>query len=335
MTLALLSFSSRGEALGQKIKKALMDEGDFVTVTRCGSGELLEWTQQHFYETDALVFIGSCGIAVRAIAPFIQNKTVDPAVIVIDDMGTFSISLLSGHLGEANKLSTKLADSLGAVPVITTATDLHGVFAVDSWAKEQGMQLIRPERIKEISSLLLEGKKVSFRCDVPMKGPLPENVYLSEKEEDFVISYKREESDILQLIPPVISLGVGCRRGTSHETIERAFQSLLEKTDLHERAVYQVASIDLKKDEAGLLAFCQARHLPVTFYSAQELQEVHAEISSSAFVESVTGVDNVCERSALLGAGEGAELIHKKEVLDGVTMALARRPFTVRFEEKI
>ena len=110
--------------------------------------KLSEWTAENFQKSDALIFIGAVGIAVRAIAPHCKSKATDPAVIVLDERGRFSIPILSGHLGGANDLAKKLASICGAVPVITTATDIEGVFAVDEWAKAQNCHVLEPGRIK-------------------------------------------------------------------------------------------------------------------------------------------------------------------------------------------
>ena len=135
MSCAYLAFTERGLALAQQLAAACPGP-----VARCGAGGpgLDEWTAAQFAASDALIYIGAVGIAVRAIAPYCRSKAADPAVVVLDECGRFAVPLLSGHLGGANALARRLAAVCGAVPVITTATDLHGLFAVDEWAKRQG-----------------------------------------------------------------------------------------------------------------------------------------------------------------------------------------------------
>ena len=154
MSCAYLAFTERGLALAQQLAAACPGP-----VARCGAGGpgLDKWTAAQFAASDALIYIGAVGIAVRAIAPHCRSKAADPAVVVLDECGRFAVPLLSGHLGGANALARRLAAVCGAVPVITTATDLHGLFAVDEWAKRQGCIVAEPERIKRVSGALLAG----------------------------------------------------------------------------------------------------------------------------------------------------------------------------------
>ena len=149
MTRAYLAFTDTGLTLARRLADALPG-----SVDRCGSGgvSLAGWTALQFAQSDALVFVGAVGIAVRAIAPHCRSKASDPAVVVLDECGRFAVPVLSGHLGGANNLARALAAVCGAVPVITTATDAHGIFAVDEWAKHQNCTVLEAERIKHVSS---------------------------------------------------------------------------------------------------------------------------------------------------------------------------------------
>ena len=159
MTRAYLAFTAKGLALAQKLAAAYPG-----SVTRCGheAGQvhLADWTARQFAGSDALVFVGAVGIAVRAIAPHCQSKAQDPAVVVLDECGRFAVPILSGHLGGANDLARALAAVCGAVPVITTATDANGVFAVDEWAKHQNCTVLEPERIKLVILITVSKTKV-------------------------------------------------------------------------------------------------------------------------------------------------------------------------------
>ena len=151
------------------------------TATRCGVDcPLRDWIREAFSRYEGLVFVGAVGIAVRAIAPYVQSKTTDPAVVVVDEGGRFVIPLLSGHLGGANGLAHRIAAAGGGSPVITTATDGRGLFAVDSWAKEQNCHVMEPERIKGVSGKLLEGETIWMRCPWAVSGLQPEGVLLGE-----------------------------------------------------------------------------------------------------------------------------------------------------------
>ena len=283
-----------------------------------------------FNNVDAMVFVGSVGIAVREIAPHVRDKATDPAVISIDELGRFSVPLLSGHIGGANALALDLANALGATPVITTATDINKKFSVDAWAARNGYGIASLSRAKAVSAAILE-QDVPLCCDYPITTTLPNGVKTGNSGEVGIsISVYRDEPFVrtLRLIPKILHLGIGCRKGTPVETIREAVDEVLKAHNIDRRAVKCAASIDLKAEESGLIAFCQEWKLPVTFYSAEELKAVPGEFTPSAFVQSITGVDNVCERAALIGA---EKLIVKKTARNGVTVALAEEHWEVRF----
>ena len=287
-------------------------------------GPLFDWA-------DALVFIGSCGIAVREIAPHVKSKLTDPAVLAVDELGRFVVPLLSGHIGGANALAMELADLLGAAPVITTATDINRKFSVDAWASSQGLYIASLSAAKHVSARILEAQ-VPICSDFPIVTALPEGtVEGASGEIGICISCGTLEpfDETLLLVPPVLHLGIGCRRGTSREAIEAAVNQVCREHGIHPKAIRQAASIDLKAEEAGLLEFCKKRGLPVSFYSAGELREVPGEFTPSERVLRVTGVDNVCERAAMIGA---ETLLIKKTAMDGVTVAIAQEHWEVRFE---
>lgn len=334
MRIGILAFSEKGFALGERIGAYFSAKADEVSVARCRDGGLDEWTREHFASDGALFFIGSAGLSVRAISPYVKSKTTDPAVVVVDELGTYSISLLSGHLGGANELAAEIARLLGAIPVITTATDIHGVFAVDIWAKQQGLVIVNPERIKWVSSRLLAGEIVKLESRFPVEGKPPESIALTDGPGDILVTCStRGKAEALRLVPPVVTLGIGCKKGMDVESIEIAFSRMLTKANCHSAAVKQVCSIDLKSKETGILEFCRRHALPFCTFSASELANVPGKFSSSAFVKSTTGVDNVCERSAVLGSGKNGRLLTNKDAEHGITMALAIEPYVVRFCE--
>ncbi len=335
MKIGILAFSEKGFRLGTRLAQWFQEGFDEVSLARCQDGALESWTAEHFSSDEALIFIGAAGISVRAIAPHVKSKLTDPAVVVVDELGTYSVSLLSGHLGGANELARRIARFLSAIPVITTATDQNGVFSVDSWAKKQGLAIANPERIKWVSSRLLAGETVLLSSKFPVEGALPAGIALTSDSSDILVTWRtRGKAEALKLVPPVITLGVGCRKDTSAENFEDAFQLMLKKAGCHPAAIKQVCSIDLKAGEPGLLEFCRSHALPFHTFSASALASVPGKFSGSAFVKSVTGVDNVCERSAVLGCGEGGQLLTKKDAEYGITMALAIEPYTVRFAQK-
>lgn len=312
--IAMTAFTPRGRELAQSLAAALGG------TLRPETQSLAAWTAESFQRCDALIFVGAVGIAVRSVAPHIVSKVTDPAVVCVDETGRWIVPLLSGHLGGANALARELACLTGGEAVITTATDLNGLFAVDLWAKKQDMAVVNPECIRQVSAKILRGGELVIDCPYPIAGTAPERVRPGSPG-DVLVSYRAGNYDALQLVPRTLTLGIGCKRGTDAETLDRVFDAFCRERGIIPAAVKNAASIELKRDEAGLLAFCKARGWPVTFYSAETLRAVPGSFTASPFVESAAGVDNVCERAAVcVSAGE---LIEKKYARDGVTFALA------------
>ena len=268
--------------------------------------------------------------AVREIAPYVQSKKTDPAVVCIDETGRFVIPLLSGHIGGANVLAEKLAEKLGATAVVTTATDVRGKFSVDAWAARHGCVISDMGLAKAVSAAILE-EDIPLCSQFSLPAPLPEGTFAGESGPLGVFIGWRTKAHFartLRLIPRVLRVGVGCRRGISAEAVVRAVQTVFAENGLDTAAICGVCSIDLKQDEAGLLAACEKNNWPVHFYTAQQLRDVAGDFTPSDFVRSVTGVDNVCERAALLDA---EKLIVQKTARDGVTVAVAAEHWEVRF----
>jgi cobalt-precorrin 5A hydrolase len=333
MKVGIITFTERGFNLGTQLGELLGKEAYQVSTYRCGKDTLRTWTSSHFDSDEALVFVGAAGIAVRAIAPHLKSKTCDPAVLVIDEHGKFVIPVLSGHIGGANKLGLHIAKLLRALPVITTATDCNRVFSVDTWASERGIKILNPEKIKWASARLLAGEYVYLKSFFSVEGGLPDGIVLTEEEYDIVLTVRsRGRRDALRLVPPILTLGLGCQRGITADALEEAFEMILKKGSCYREAVYQVASIDLKTNEPGILEFCRRNSLPLITFTAADLNKVKGKYSSSDFVKKTTGVDNVCERSAVLAGG--GELYVKKNAGNGITMALAISPYNVRFMEE-
>lgn len=286
-------------------------------------GELFSWA-------DVLVFIGSCGIAVREIAPHVRDKRTDPAVVCIDESGRFVIPLLSGHIGGANEMAVKIANHLNATPVITTATDINNRFSVDTWATRNNFVIDNINHAKTISAAILE-RDIPLSCDFAITTDLPSGVVTGDSGDlGICISYRKKTpfDQTLRLIPKVLHVGLGCRRGISAPAIHETINTVLAQNELDSKAVKCVASIDLKANEEGLLKYCEGNGLSPVFYTFAELLKVPGEFTPSAFVQTVTGVDNVCERAALMGADQ---LIVKKTVVNGVTVAVAAENLEVRF----
>ncbi len=289
MKVGIACFSEQGEALGKQLQM-----GDVTRIGEAYGVSLDAWTKANFERCEGLIFVGACGIAVRAIAPYLVHKTSDPAVVVVDDGGNFAISLVSGHLGGANELATVVAERIGAIPVVTTATDGRRTFSVDDWARREGMGIVNPEAIKVISAEVLAGHEVTVSAGGAK----------------------------LRLLPKHLVLGVGCKKNTPPEAMIEAYLKYAKQYAIADASIAAIATIDLKKDEAAIRILAKRLGVSISVYSAEELSELEGDFTASEFVASVTGVDNVCERAAVRRSG--GSLILKKEAYDGITFALAR-----------
>ena len=332
MNLELIAFTQRGNALAEQLAKTLSGHGHQAVCTRDGL-KAEAWAERAFSRSDGLIFVGATGIAVRSIAPHLRHKSTDPAVVVIDEGGQFVIPILSGHLGGANDLAREIAALTGAVPVITTATDVNGVFAVDQWARRQGLMVCNPEQILSVSSRLLAGETVGFFSAWPIAGELPHGLCLVSREDaQVVLDLHRPTGDALWLCPKGVRVGMGCRRGTPAAALHTLLEEVLTQDGIPGKAVCALCTIDLKKDEAGLRELAGEWNVPLLTYSAQKLAQVSGDFTPSPFVEQVTGVDNVCERAAL---ASGGTLLRKKTAKDGATVALAMEELHLTWKEHL
>lgn len=337
MKLAVIAFTARGLRLAERLPGQLSADGVETRLCACFGGARVsaaEWAKQAFDEADALLFIGAAGIAVRCVAPLLRSKLTDPAVLVMDEGGRFCISLLSGHAGGANRLAERIASLCGAAPVVTTATDGRGIFAVDEWAARFGCALVPKDAIRQVSGALLAGKPVAFLSDFPIAGELPKGFTDEALPEGPCVRVTCSAADggpqCLRVVPRAAILGVGCRRGIAEEAIAAAVDEFLSLHRWERASIREVCSIDLKRDEEGLLAFCRSLGVPARFFPADTLAQMQGDFSSSGFVASVTGVGNVCERAAVCGGGR---LALPKFVREGVTVALALAPVELSFTD--
>ena len=183
--ICMISFTDRGKITAEKLKEGLLGAGHTVKAETFADirMSLRKYTEQHFYEKDAMIFVGAAGIAVRAIAPWVRSKETDPAVLCVDEAGRFVIPLLSGHLGGANDLAMLAAEILGAVPVITTATDLRQAFAVDVFAKKNQLTILNLKTAKGISAAILRGERVGLFSELTILGDMPPELSPEEPQQ--------------------------------------------------------------------------------------------------------------------------------------------------------
>ena len=262
-----------------------------------------------FKKYNAIVFVGACGIAVRSIAPYVKDKAKDPAVVVVDEKGNFAIPILSGHIGGANDLAEKIAALTSGVAVITTATDINKKFSVDTFAVRNNLHIGDTKLIKEISSRILNDKKVGLYTDYKLKN-VPD-CFEESNEVGICISDddKKPFRTTLNLMPKNVVLGIGCRKGC--ETVEESILAFLKVNGVSVYSLFAVATVDIKKNEKGIVEFCEKFDIPLLTFSAKTLSAVEGEFTTSEFVKKTVGVDNVCERAV---CAVGAKITEKKTV---------------------
>ncbi len=346
MLVDVFCCTRRGVALGRRLVAVLGRSGEEV---RCHApanmagedvlafGRMGDAVADAFVRSDALVFVCACGIAVRTIAPHVRDKFRDPAVVCVDDRGSFAIALLSGHVGGANELARRVAASLGAQAVITTATDANHVFSVDAWATGQGLSVLGRREAKLVSATLLDGGSVGLVSDVPIAGPVPHGIVMGEGVAACTVGICISAQDVrmpfehtLRLVPQVLTVGVGCRRGTDGEHIAEVVDECLAQSGYLPEAVCRLATIDIKADEVGISELACERGWEVRLSSADELARVPGAFASSDFVLRTVGVGNVCERAACAG---GERLLVARTSSRGVTVALGALDVSLAFDE--
>lgn len=353
MKLSIISFTENGILLSENIAK-ILDGTEYMLFTKyqtcCKEEQTVrfvpqsigEWAKEQFEERNALLFIGACGIAVRAIAPHITDKLHDSPVLVMDERGQYVIPILSGHVGGANELAISLAEKLGAKSVLTTATDINNQFAIDLFAKKNELFIANKSGIAKVSSKILSGKRITMSIQqghFEKDDKLPKGVEVVEypplqKVDVVITSENREFETALLLKPKEYAVGIGCKKGKEEEKIENFILRNLQRHGITLMQVFGMASIDVKRDEPGLLAWSGKEKLPFITYTAEELKCVKGEFHKSEFVKEQVGVDNVCERAALKMCEPGGKLIYEKHAEDGMTIAIARREWRVNFDEE-
>lgn len=278
-------------------------------------------------ECDGLVVFLATGAAVRLIAPLLEDKHNDPGVVTMDDAGRFAVALAGGHGGGANDLAARAADTLGAEPVITTASDALAVLALDSLGADLGFVIEEDSDLAEVGTALVSGDPVNFVSDRrwPL-GPLPENFVRSEDPVSPLVLVSDRLVDVprpaVVYRPPSLVAGVGCSRAAGSDEILDLLNHSLEEAGLSKKSVAALASVDVKSDEPGMLEAAEKLGVPVRFYSAGELAEIEVP-NPSPVVESAVGTPSVAEAAALAGGGE---LVVEKRKSEMATVAVARPP---------
>jgi cobalt-precorrin 5A hydrolase len=344
---ALVALTDRGLATARRVSEGLPNtvERDFYlhdkALSPCENQDrrifqrLSDIVPSLWQEYSVLIFVMATGIVVRQIASLLEGKDRDPAVLVLDEEGKFIIPLLSGHLGGANAWANYLAPQIGALAVITTATDGRGLVAPDEYARRYRWKVEPLDHLPAVNRLLLEQGFLNVWTSYSLK---PESTWLNDEHYHFLSENAREKAnvildvfpnthhkeDCIYLVPPVLSVGVGCRRGISTEAVLAGITSAVKQIGASLQAIAGIYSIDLKSDELGLIEAAKHLRVPFRTFGAEELQAVieQEQLSRSKFVSETIGVDGVCEAASLLGTQMG-RLILPKIKGQGVTVAIS------------
>jgi len=323
MNIGVLALTAGGRELAAKIAGGL-DNCRILPV----EGGIAKTFRDNWRKYDGFIAIMATGIIIRSIAPLLEDKERDPAVIGLDEKGLHVISLLSGHLGGGNALARKVAAITGGHPVITTASDTLELTPLDLWAKAQNLRCGEREVFTRASSILVNIGSLRIFSEVEIDS-LPPGLLALEKVEDadLVISHRRFSPDIAVLHPANLVVGVGCNRGTPAKEFTEALDELFADLGFSTLAIRNLASIDAKNDEEGLLQFAEDTGWPISFFGRDEINTVADVAVSSAALKAV-GAKGVAEPTALLSA-QTTILLSRKRKWQNVTMAVARASFTL------
>ena len=334
MKIAIVSVSKKGKKLAFDLKKKLNSDSTIIK-TDLYHKNVKEIFPIVFQEYDAIIAVMASGILIRSIAPLLNSKVTDPAILNIDDNGNFVISTLSGHLGGANKLTNKISKLINATPVITTSTDVNKKLGIDILANDLFLSIDNTKEILFFNKAILEGKEISFTIN-PNKNfnylfeyfnnntlEINVSIFYSTKINTDEIHVKVEEHELILKEKKVVA-GIGCKRGKSCEDIDNGLKKSLDEFNLDISRVTMLTSAEIKKDEKGILKLSEKLNIPVNFVELDKFKLFKSnDIQKSEFVKSKFGIDGVCEPSALIMAGFNSKLIYKKTSYDGVTIAIA------------
>ncbi|WP_298517919.1 cobalt-precorrin 5A hydrolase [uncultured Methanobrevibacter sp.] len=334
MKIAIISVSDQGYELSLKLKEKL-DQDSTIIKNDLFHKNVKKIFPILFYEYDAIIAIMASGILIRSIAPLVESKTSDPAVLNIDDNGNFVISTLSGHLGGANSLTQKVAELIDATPVITTSTDVNKKLGIDVIARNLYFEIDNTNEILYFNKAVLDGKEISFTVnpnanfdylyDYLNENALKINIsisYSSKISPDEI--FAEVDGHEITLKKRKLVVGIGCRRGKEcvkiHDGINKSFDDL----NLPLSRIDMFSSAEIKKDEIGLLEISDKMGIPINFVDLERMKMFESkDIQKSEFVKSKFGIYGVCEPSALITAGFDSKLIYKKTSYNGVTIAVA------------
>jgi cobalt-precorrin 5A hydrolase len=313
--------------------------------------------ERAFAEYSSLVLFLSAGATIRLLAPLLESKQVDPAVVCVDDAGAFCVSLISGHVGGADKLAQEVAQHLGARAVITSASHASGTLAVDLLGREFDWRLVADSTtVTRASAAVINGQPIGVWQGAgelgwwPQETPLPENITVYPALEDLAASacaaalVVTDRTDALDTLladkitvvyrPRSLVVGMGCRRGVPVEELESLLAETFQENGLSMECLAEIATAEIKRDEPGLEQLAERHGVPLSFLQGDELNKVFetnpdAITSKSERAHGLVGVWGVAEPAALLTANAEELLVTRKKTARA-TIAVARKNFNSR-----
>ncbi len=345
MKLAIITLTTGGVYQAKRIKKYYKEATLYTLKRHLQEGfleidvSLSDLTRQLFKNYDGILFIMSTGIVVRTIAPFIQHKTIDPAIMVMDEKGEYIISLLSGHIGKANAYTIEIASHISALPIITTASDVNGKMAVDVMANKLGCHIDNMDQAKEMTIRIIENKKIGILCEEPIHMKLDDQFMIiegttdearieSEKLEGLIIISKEKPKPFktpnVWFIPKDIIVGIGCKRGKTRDELFKALHQSFETAQISINRIEKLVTIDIKKDEIGLLEMAKTLKVPLVCLPKEVIRKEDDRFKGSEFVEKTLGIRSVCEPCGYIGSDYGKCLLPKQK-LEGITISIWKK----------
>lgn len=321
--IGVISVTKKGDILAEKLKENLNCR---VFLKSKEDKDLKSVTKEFMQELEGVIFISSTGIAVRLIAPYLKSKAKDPAIVVVDVNNNFTISLVSGHLGGANRLTSKVAKILNNTEVITTATDGMNIVAPDMIAKENDLVIDNLKICKDVAALLVNGKKVYFNDEKDIIST-PKG-YIKEKEirDDMILVTNKlniqKKNNLLKLVRKDVVLGIGCRKDTDEKKLREFVLKVLEENNYDKRSVIKIGSIDVKKNEKAIISLAKYLGCEFITFNKHEINSVDEDYEGSDFVFKTVGVRCVCEPVIYL---MDAKVKVKKIKYEGMTLSIGEK----------
>lgn len=332
MKIACLSFTTRADQLGEGLVQINDPAYKFYHFSNSSlEGGVKALLSEKWSDFDGFVFISATGIAVRMILPYIESKTTDPAILVVDENGKFVISLLSGHLGGANDLTSFIADQIGARPVITTASDGRGIDSVDMFAKRNNYYIQDIDSVSKITALMLDDIKIAIYSEDHNKIKYDHVEYIDTLENIssdigglIIVSSKEEKihTPILSTLlrPRVINIGIGSRKDIQTKVVIEAIEQALDKKNLSPKSIKSMGTVDVKENEKGIIEAAEFFKSDLLIFTRDQIRQVEDKFEKSDFVLKTIGISSVSEPCAHL---LGGEIILNKYRYKGVTVSLS------------